>query len=133
MILIRSKGATQLVESLDGYPRARVIARDVEPPPHDHCKWKGGKWVEDAAAKAAADERARLATMSRAELVQHLVETANLRGPVRMVKPARQQRRIGMQQEPEEKPEDEKPEDDEGKKPAPSPQGGGTGNPPPKP
>jgi len=74
MILIRHKGERLLVESRDGYPGARVIARDVPPPPSDHCHWRGGKWVEDKLAKAEAQERARLNAMSRAELVEHILK-----------------------------------------------------------
>lgn len=73
MILISWRGERLLVESLDGYPRAKVLARDVEHPPSDHCRWKGGTWCEDAAAKAKAEERARLVAMSREELIEHLL------------------------------------------------------------
>ena len=74
MILIEHNGERQLVHSLDGHDGCKVIAKNVEPPPHDHCTWSKGKWVEDAAAKAEADHRARLNAMTRAELVEHLLE-----------------------------------------------------------
>jgi hypothetical protein len=64
MILIKHKGETLLVESLDGYPKAKVIATDVPHPPHDHCRWDG-KWVEDADAKAQAEQRAKLRRLIR--------------------------------------------------------------------
>ena len=89
MILIKHKGELLLVESASGYPGHRVIARDVDPPPHDHCHWKGGKWVEDSEAKSAADEHALLASMSRADFLKHVAQTANLPPPSPVVKPSR--------------------------------------------
>ena len=74
MILIEHNGERQLVHSLDGYAGCKVIARNVKPPPHDHYTWSKGKWVEDADAKAAADHRARLNTMTRGELVEHVLD-----------------------------------------------------------
>ncbi len=79
MILIRFKGEQLLVESIDGYPRATVIARDVPPAPSDHCHWEDGAWIEDAEAKAGADRRAKLAAMSRDELVDHIVTLTDQR------------------------------------------------------
>lgn len=73
MILIEHQGERLLVTSLEGYPKATVIAADIDPPPSDYCEFKSGKWVENAAAKAAAAERARLAALSRAELVEEVV------------------------------------------------------------
>ncbi len=73
MILIRFKGEQLLVESTKGYPRAKVIDRDVPHPPSDHCCWEDGAWCEDAGAKAKAAARARLNAMSRGELVEHVL------------------------------------------------------------
>lgn len=81
MILIEHEGERQLVHSLDGYDGCKVIAKNVDPPPHDHCTWAKGKWVEDAAAKVAADHRARLNVMTRGELVEHLLSAARQQGP----------------------------------------------------
>jgi hypothetical protein len=45
--LIKSKGAMQLVDSLDGYPRATVIAENVPDPPSPHCRWQDGQWIDE--------------------------------------------------------------------------------------
>lgn len=74
MILIEHNGERQLVESLRGYRGCKVIERDVEHPPHAHCRREDGRWVEDEEAKRAADERARLNCLSRTELVEHIMK-----------------------------------------------------------
>ena len=77
MILIDFNGEQQLVESIDGYEGCTVIAEDVGAPPSDHCTFADGAWVEDTAAKAAAEQAAQLNTLSKAELVQMLQTSIN--------------------------------------------------------
>lgn len=77
MILIKHKGELQLVESLKGYPRAKVIAKDVAPPPNHHCRWENGGWKEDVAAKDEAKQQRKLNAMTRTELVDHLMKMLN--------------------------------------------------------
>lgn len=63
MILIRHKGETLLVGSVDGYPGCKVLAENVPHPPHDCCRWEGGAWVDcpklEAQAKAKRLARAK--------------------------------------------------------------------------
>jgi len=67
--LIELKGERQLVESLDGYDGWTVVEKGVDLPPSDHCTRVKGKWVEDAFAKALAEQAAELAAMSRVDMV----------------------------------------------------------------
>lgn len=55
--LVRSKGATQLVDSLDGYPRARVLAENVPDPPHPDAIWSDGEWLEPPPSEPTFAER----------------------------------------------------------------------------
>lgn len=57
LYLIRSKGSTQLVESLDGYPRAKVLAEDVPYPPHPDSKWEDGAWTAPPEPPPTLEER----------------------------------------------------------------------------
>lgn len=79
MILIEKGGDRQLVHSLVGYPGWVTVAENVAPPPHNHCRWEGGRWVEDAEAKRAADEEARLRGLGPAEFMAEAIRRA--RGP----------------------------------------------------
>lgn len=55
--LVRSKGCLQLVDSLDGYPRAIVIAENVPPPPHPDSRWQDGAWIEPPPPPPTVEER----------------------------------------------------------------------------
>ena len=74
MILIEKGGERQLVESLDGYDGWKVVERDVDRPPSTFAKREGGKWVEDTEAKEKAERNAKLEKMTRAELVDHILD-----------------------------------------------------------
>jgi hypothetical protein len=68
MILIEHDGERLLVESLEGYDGATVIAENVPLPPSEFCTWNG-EWVEDEEAKVRAEEMARIEAMTKAELI----------------------------------------------------------------
>lgn len=55
--LIRSKGSTQLVDSLDGYPRAKVLAENVPDPPHADCEFVDGAWRDLPPPPPPVEER----------------------------------------------------------------------------
>jgi hypothetical protein len=73
MILIEHNGERLLVNSLDGHEGCKVIEQDVEEQPHDHCRRENGRWVEDTEAKAKAEHNARLMAMTRAELIDYIL------------------------------------------------------------
>jgi hypothetical protein len=67
--LVRSKGSLQLVDSLDGYPNATVLGRNVPDPPSETARWEDGQWIDDEEKKSKAERKARLQAMTREELV----------------------------------------------------------------
>lgn len=69
-------GERMLVTSLRGHKGCTVIVRNAVHPVHGHAHLEDGRWVEDRAAKAAADAEARLSLMTRGELVDHIVARA---------------------------------------------------------
>lgn len=67
-ILVRSKGSLQLVDSLDGYPGARVVATDVPEPPHPDARWVDGAWAEPGPRAPTVEERLAAVEAQLAEL-----------------------------------------------------------------
>jgi hypothetical protein len=55
--LIKSKGSLQLVDSLDGYPRAKIVAENVPPSPHPESRWENGAWSEPPPPEPTLEER----------------------------------------------------------------------------
>ena len=62
LIECQKTGERCLVESLEGYDGWAVLSKDASPPPSAHCNWccESGQWIEDEAAKARAERRARV-------------------------------------------------------------------------
>lgn len=85
MILIEHNGERLLVHSTGGYTGCKVLARNVPHPPHDCCRWEGGKWVDcpkleaEAKAKRLAHARANLGPEIMDELVAETLR--RLKGP----------------------------------------------------
>lgn len=55
--LVKSKGSLQLVESLDGYPRAAVLAEGIPDPPHPESRLENGVWIEPDSPPPTVEER----------------------------------------------------------------------------
>lgn len=73
LLIEAPNGERMLVRSLAGHEDCRVVNDRVPEPPNDHCRLcPKGKWIEDEAAK----EEARLARMSRGELIAEVLRRA---------------------------------------------------------
>jgi hypothetical protein len=75
-LILTADGEHHLVDSLDGYPDAEVLERNVTP--HEFGKVEGGKYVEDAGRKAQAKRRESAMNIDREELIARL-ESAEAR------------------------------------------------------
>lgn len=69
MILIRHNGEMHLVESLDAYPDAEVLAHDVEDPKHPNHHWDGQALVPHPVEHPKAARRAKFRALETDELI----------------------------------------------------------------
>ena len=46
-----------MVDSLDGYPRAKVLAENVPDPPHPDSRWEDGAWTVPPPPPPSVEDR----------------------------------------------------------------------------